>query len=333
MYEKRGEHMKKLLIPVLVGLLLITGCKQVPKLENGKEKVVSFDKDGIAVDDLYEEMKEKIGFNTLINMIDKKITDEKFKETDEEKDSIANQINTVKAYYEYIYKNQFATYEDYIKENYGVANDTELQEVFRLSYRRSELVKQYIKGKITEDEIKKYFDNSYIGDIEASHILITANYKDGATDDEKKKAEDEALKTAKEVIKKLNDGGDFATLAKEYSKDGSADNGGSLGRFGQGDMVKEFEEAAYKLEVGKYTKEPVKTQFGYHIILKTKDYGKGELKDAKDKIVETLLNEKLNSESDIVFKTLIDIREDYGLVIEDTKLKEQYDNYKYSLSK
>jgi len=325
--------MKKLLIPVLVGLLLITGCKQVPKLENGKEKVVSFDKDGIAVDDLYEEMKEKIGFNTLINMIDKKITDEKFKETDEEKDSIANQINTVKAYYEYIYKNQFATYEDYIKENYGVANDTELQEVFRLSYRRSELVKQYIKGKITEDEIKKYFDNSYIGDIEASHILITANYKDGATDDEKKKAEDEALKTAKEVIKKLNDGGDFATLAKEYSKDGSADNGGSLGRFGQGDMVKEFEEAAYKLEVGKYTKEPVKTQFGYHIILKTKDYGKGELKDAKDKIVETLLNEKLNSESDIVFKTLIDIREDYGLVIEDTKLKEQYDNYKYSLSK
>ena len=325
--------MKKLLIPVLVGLLLITGCKQVPKLENGKEKVVSFDKDGIAVDDLYEEMKEKIGFNTLINMIDKKITDEKFKETDEEKDAITNQINTVKAYYEYIYKNQFATYEDYIKENYGVANDTELQEVFRLSYRRSELVKQYIKGKITEDEIKKYFDNSYIGDIEASHILITANYKDGATDEEKKKAEDEALKTAKEVIKKLNDGGDFATLAKEYSKDGSADNGGSLGRFGQGDMVKEFEEAAYKLEVGKYTKEPVKTQFGYHIILKTKDYGKGELKDAKDKIVETLLNEKLNSESDIVFKTLIDIREDYGLVIEDTKLKEQYDNYKYSLSK
>ena len=325
--------MKKLLIPVLVGLLLITGCKQVPKLENGKEKVVSFDKDGIAVDDLYEEMKEKIGFNTLLNMIDKKITDEKFKESDEEKNAIANQIQNIKAYYEYIYKNQYATYEDYIKENYGVSNDTELQEVFRLSYRRSELVRDYIKEHITEDEIKKYFDDKYIGDIEASHILITANYKDDATDDEKKKAEEEALKTAKEVIKKLNDGGDFAALAKEYSKDGSADNGGALGRFGQGDMVSEFEQAAYKLEVGKYTKEPVKTQFGYHIILKTKDYGKGELKDAKDKIIETLLNEKLNSDENILYKTLIDIREDYGLVIEDTKLKDQYNNYKYNLSK
>ena len=325
--------MKKLIIPVLVALLLITGCKQVPKLENGKEKVVSFNKGGIAVDDLYNEMKESIGFNTLINMIDKEIANAKYEETDDEKTYIASQLNNAKAYYEYIYKTQYATFDSYIKDYYGAANETELQEVFRLSYRRSQLVKDYIKANITETEIEEYFDKKFVGDIEASHILITADYKDGATDEEKKKAEDEALKTAKEVIKKLNEGADFAELAKEYSKDGSADNGGALGRFGQGDMVAEFESAAYKLEVGKYTKEPVKTQFGYHIILKTKDYGKGELKDAKDKIVETLLNEKLNSDSDIVYKTLIDVREDYGLKIEDTYLKEQYDNYKYNLSK
>ena len=325
--------MKKLIIPVLVALLLITGCKQVPKLENGKEKVVSFNKGGIAVDELYDEMKESIGFNTLINMIDKQIANEKYEETDDEKTYISSQINNAKAYYEYIYKNQYASFDAYIKDYYGAANESELQEIFRLSYRRNQLVKDYIKGNIKDSEIEDYFNNKYLGDIEASHILITANYTDSATDEEKKKAEDEALKTAKEVIKKLNDGGDFAALAKEYSKDGSADNGGVLGRFGQGDMVAEFESAAYKLEVGKYTKEPVKTQFGYHIILKTKDYGKGELKDAKDKIVETLLNEKLNSDSDIVYKTLIDVREDYGLKIEDTYLKEQYDNYKYNLSK
>lgn len=325
--------MKKLIIPVLVTLLLITGCKQVPKLENGKEKVVSFDDGGIAVDDFYDEMKSKIGLNTLINMIDKEITDKKFKETDDEKAYIEDSINTEKLYYEYVYKNSYPTYEQYIKERYGASTDAELKEIFRLSYRRNQLVEEYLKEHITDDEIQKYFDNKYLGDIEASHILITADYTDGATDDEKKKAEEEALKTAKEVIKKLNDGADFATLAKEYSKDGSADNGGALGRFGQGDMVTEFEAAAYKLEVGKYTKEPVKTKFGYHIILKTKDYGKGELKDAKDKIVEALFNEKVSGDENISYKTLIDIREDAGLKIEDTKLKEQYDNYKYGFQK
>lgn len=325
--------MKKLIIPVLVGLLLITGCKQVPKLENGKEKVVSFDEGGIAVDDFYDEMKTKIGLNTLINMIDKEITDKKFKETDEEKTYIENQIKTEQLYYEYMYKNSYSSYDQYVKDKYGITNTSELNEIFRLSYRRNQLIESYLKEHITDDEIKKYFDDKYIGDIEASHILITADYKDDATDDEKKKAEEEALKTAKEVIKKLNDGGDFAALAKEYSKDGSASNGGALGRFGTGDMVAEFESAAYKLEVGKYTKEPVKTKFGYHIILKTKDYGKGELKDAKDKIVQTLFNEKVSSDENISYKTLIDIREDYGLKIEDTKLKEQYDNYKYGFQK
>ena len=98
-------------------------------------------------------------------------------------------------------------------------------------------------------------------------------------------------------------------------------------------MVSEFEEAAYKLEVGKYTKEPVKTKYGYHIILKTKDYGKGELEDAKEEIIETLLNEKLNNEENIAYKTLIDIRDDYGITIEDSVINDQYENYKYNYGK
>ena len=67
----KGEHMKKILIPVLAVLLLLTGCKKIPKLENGKEKVVSFEEGGIAVDDLYDEMKSKYALNILLDMIDK----------------------------------------------------------------------------------------------------------------------------------------------------------------------------------------------------------------------------------------------------------------------
>src|SRR5690606_30614991 len=64
----------------------------------------------------------------------------------------------------------------------------------------------------------------------------------------------------------LNEGADFAELAKANSTDGTAQNGGELGYFAKTDVVPEFGEAAFSTEVGTYTKKPVKTEFGYHII-------------------------------------------------------------------
>ena len=169
--------------------------------------------------------------------------------------------------------------------------------------------------------------------IKASHILITTDYKDGATDEEKKEAENKALETAKEVITKLNNGEDFATLAKKYSKDGSADKGGDVGEFNRGDMVDEFFEAALKLNVGEYTKEPVKTQYGYHIILKTEQKEKPALESVKDEIIEALAKEKLNANSKLSYEALIKTREKAGMTIEDKELKKQYENYVYNVTK
>jgi foldase protein PrsA len=72
---------------------------------------------------------------------------------------------------------------------------------------------------------------------------------------------------ATEIIERLRKGESFANLARELSIDkGSGKRGGDLGFFGRGMMVKPFEEAAFKLEKGEMTQEPVKTEFGYHII-------------------------------------------------------------------
>ena len=322
--------MKKILIPTLAVLLLLTGCRQTPKLENGKEKVVSFTEGGISVDELYDEMKSQYALSILLDMIDTRILNEKYEETSEEKESIEYQKQNDQTYYSLLYSGTYQTYQQYLKARYNIEDASKLDDIFRLSYRRNQAIKDYAKSLITESEIKDYYENDFIPDIEASHILITADYSDSATEEEKAAAEEAALKTAKEVIEKLNKGGDFAELAKEYSKDGSAENGGSVGKFGHGDMVSEFEEAAYKLKVNEYTKEPVKTKYGYHIILKTKEYEKDSLEDAKKEITETLAEEKINEDSKISYKALVELRKDNDITIEDTELKEQYDNYIYN---
>ena len=71
---------------------------------------------------------------------------------------------------------------------------------------------------------------------------------------------------ARDAIRRLDEGADFAELAREISTDGAAPQGGDLGYVGRGRLVAPFEEAAFALEVGDYTSEPVQTQFGWHVI-------------------------------------------------------------------
>lgn len=86
--------------------------------------------------------------------------------------------------------------------------------------------------------------------IRASHILL--------------EKQSQALKVAEE----LKAGGNFSELAKKYSTCSSGKRGGDLGQFGRGQMVKEFEQVAFALKPGQ-TSDPIKTQFGYHIIKRT----------------------------------------------------------------
>ncbi len=320
--------MKKLLIATFAVLLLLTGCKQIPKLENGKEAVVSLSNGrSISVDDLYDALKDKYALSVLVDMIDTKILDEKYETDDEAKSYVKSNIELTKTYYSQYYNQLYSSYESFISENYGVTTNEELETYFILRYKRSLAVKDYAKSKVTDNEINSYYKDELIGDIEASHILITATYD---SEDKKEEAEKEALKTAKEVIDKLDAGEDFAKLAKEYSKDGSSSNGGALNKFGHGEMVEEFEQAAYKLKEGEYTKEPVKTRFGYHIILKRKQYDKPELDKVKDEIIETLAERKISEDSNISVTALEELRDDNGLSIEDSVLKSKYETYLYN---
>lgn len=117
----------------------------------------------------------------------------------------------------------------------------------------NEYFKDAIVDKITDADVRARYDKEIVAtppqnEVRARHILV------------KTKEEAEA------IIKKLNGGAKFEDLAKENSTDGSAAQGGDLGYFSAGQMVPEFEKAAFALEPGAYTKEPVQTQFGFHVI-------------------------------------------------------------------
>ena len=322
---------KKVLLSLLI-LGVCAGCGKVPKMANGEEAVVSFTKEGNAISatDLYNTIKVKYALSSLIDMIDSKILVEKYsdKESDATKDA-ESQIENIKKYYvDENGKYDEATLLQALKTYYGISTLNEFKEMLKLSYYRDLAVTDYSKEKVTDKEIKKYYDEEVVGDISAKHILISPEVKDDMTDEEKKAAEEKALNTAKEVIKKLNNGESFDKLAKEYSDDESnKDKGGDLGYFNKGAMVEEFEKAAYALKLNAYTKEPVKTKFGYHIILKTGEKEKASLDSQKDTIRETIAKNAREADNAYAIEAMVEIRKNNGMKIEDSELKKQYDNY------
>jgi parvulin-like peptidyl-prolyl isomerase len=154
--------------------------------------------------------------------------------------------------------------------------------------------------KVDDAEVRKYYDahkNDY-EQVRARHILIRAAGSPVPLDPGKKElSEEQALAKAQELRKKITEGGDFAAIASEESDDsGSKSTGGELNFFKRGQMVPQFEEAAFALKVGEIS-EPVKTPFGYHVI-------KVEAKKAFD---EAKPDVERKMRSDMAQKTLEDM--------------------------
>ncbi|EJS68152.1 foldase prsA 3 [Bacillus cereus BAG2X1-1] len=198
--------------------------------------------------ELSKELRQKYGESTLFQMVLSKALLDKYKVSDEE---ATKQVEEA--------KDKMGDNFNSTLERLGLKNEDELKEKLKpeIAFEKA------IKATITEKDVK----DNYKPEIKVSHILV----------------KDE--KTAKEVKEKVNNGEDFAALAKQYSEDtGSKEQGGEIAGFAPGQTVKEFEEAAYKLDAGQVS-EPVKTSYGYHIIkvtdkkeLKPFDEVKGEIR-------------------------------------------------------
>ncbi|MFZ2099738.1 MAG: peptidylprolyl isomerase [Oricola sp.] len=167
--------------------------------------------------------------------------------------------------------------------------------------------RQEVVEKVSDEDVRARYDKEVAAtppenEVRARHILL-------ATEEE-----------AKDVIAALDKGGDFEALAKEKSTGPTGPNGGDLGYFTRGRMVPEFEEAAFALDIGAYTKTPVKTQFGWHVI-KLEDKRLVQppaFAEVEGQIRSVLLRERY-------FQLLSDLRSEAKIEITDPALKESYD--------
>lgn len=166
---------------------------------------------------------------------------------------------------------------------------------------------QEIGGKITDEMLKARYEEEIAkspkqDEIHARHILV------------------ETQEEADDIIKQLDDGADFAELAKEHSTGPSGEKGGDLGYFGKGQMVPEFEEAAFALEPGQHTEEPVQTEFGFHVIEVEDKREKAPVAfdQIKDQLRQLIIGEQYND-------VLSSMKEGDTVVIEDEGLQDAYE--------
>ncbi len=313
---------KKLLVVGLCAVMLtLSGCGKAPKLKSGEEVAASVDGKKFTADELYKEMKQYYGTAILVDLIDNYIIEKEVKDSKEAETYADSQVKTLKAQYEA----SGMSFEDALI-NAGFENEKAYKEYVALEYKKSTIADDFIANELTEEEIKKYYDDEIFGEITAKHILISPEVADNATDEEKTAAEKKAKEEAEALIKKIQAGEDFDTLAKENSDDkGTASEGGKL-TFTKDKVVSEFWTAASSLKDGDYTAEPVKSTYGYHIILRVSQKERPKLEDVKEDVKDALVLEKISADSNLRNKAWVKIRKKYNLKIEDSAIEKIYKN-------
>lgn len=293
----------------LICLLSILG---VPGLRNAT--IAKFKGGKITESTLYKEMKKYYPVSYVLESIDDTILKEIYELTDEQKQEIEDEANSILDMYELYYG---YTEEAFLEEN-GFKSKDEFINYLQLDYRRNLYCIDYFKTLIPAEDIENYYnENIEFGEINTKHMLVQVS--DEVTDDE-------ALKLANEIISKLNEGTSFDDVAAEY-EDKIVSENVDFNNFNSDSLAEEYVDASKELDKDTYTKTPVKTDFGYHIIYCINKADKPSLEEAENDIVEILSEDLETEDSYIRYKALIKLREDYNVKFTDEKFEEEYEEY------
>lgn len=286
----------------IVGTLALASTMMLAACSNS-EDVATSNVGSVTKDELYTALKQDAGSMTLqrlllVKVLENNVDDTKALKEEADKDVLA-QVEQ---------NGGQEAFEGLLMQS-GMGSIAQYKERVYLNKLITEAVKK--ATPFTDEEIQAAYD-AWEPSITVQHILIKNDKDDAAA---KQKAED--------LIKQINDGADFAELAKENSEDSaSAVNGGTIGPFKREEMVPEFSEAAYGLaNVGDVTQEPVKTQFGYHIIKLTDKPEKGDLESVRPQLEDEMIQGKLQ-DSGYIHDVLSDLMQKADIKIEDKDLQD-----------
>lgn len=302
-----------ILITVLV--VVIIWPDRIATLKDGTQPVAEIHGYTVTANDLYEDMKDVYSISSLLDKIDNKILEEKYPETDEMNDELKQQAESYYSAYKQYYKMDKETF----LSNNGFGSEKAFLEYLRLQYRRNKYAEDYIKTLISDKEVEKYYEDKVYGDINTKHILVKVD--SSASDEDKKKAED----LAKEIISKLNDGKSFDDVKEEYKDQITYEELGYKSY--NANLESAYMEAMQKLENNSYSKEPVKTSYGYHVIYRIDQKEKPALEDVKEEIIDSFVSEKKSEDKNISYVALDKMREESGLKFSDTVLEKKYNTY------
>ena len=287
----KGKNGRKIILLMLVlALGVFAGACEKAEEPSEVEVVAKINDVEITKDEFYSYLLQQNGPEVLEALILEKMIMMEMEANDIEvsDEALQEELNEM--------KNSYGGEEAFQEaiQYYGFTEASVMNNI-KLNLGIEALMEPYID--ITEDEVLQYFiQNKEEFDtseqVNASHILVDTEQE------------------ARDIKQQLDDGGDFAELAAEYSKDASnAQQGGALGFFGKGRMVAPFEEAAFGMEPGEIS-DPVQTDFGFHII-RVEDKTEAQetkLEDVSDEIKDILKQEKMNSAYSVWYE---DVQEKY----------------------
>lgn len=288
------KSIKKLVLAAAsaIAVLALAGC-------SNSKTVVSMKGGKITESQFYDKMKSTTsGQSTLQTMIITKALEDQYGDKVSTK-KVDKQFNTFKK-----------TYGDSLSSvlSSNGMTKTDLKENIRTNYLTEAALKA--NKKVTEKDLKKQWA-SYEPKVTVQHILV-------AKED-----------TAKDIIKQLQDGGDFAALAKKYSTDSATKNkAGKLPAFDSTDtsLDSDFKTAAFKLKTGEITATPVKTTYGYHVIKMIKHPSKGKMEDHKKQLTKQLYDSWLQ-DSTVMQKVLAKVIKKANVKIKDKDLQNVLASY------
>ena len=324
--EKLEKALKKIddnrmpIILFIVGFLIATllfRCilwpDRIATLKDGTQPVATLTDKTITADDLYTSMKEYYSVNILLNDIDDIILTKKYPSDDE----MEKNVQSTAEYYYGVYEQSYGYSKEEFLTQYGFSSEKAFLDSLRLDYRKNKYYEDYVLDLITDKEVEKYYNDNVFGDVDSKHILVSTG-DDGLSDEE-------AKKLANEIIEKLNKGTSWDDVVSEYKDKIVSEDLGykAFNASLEAAYVKEMKD----LKVDTYSKTPVLTSYGYHIVYKKAQKDKPEMKDVKDDIKDILATEKKNADTNLYYKALIKMREEAGLEFTDSKLGEEYKKY------